>query len=562
MITKYKENIYFRHIFCFTIVYFAAHWFLLVATGRWWDDWVYADKNWDYMLEVFTQSSIPFHAVINAGLWIFPDGFNRILTFIYFYIGAILFYCILRKVNLFSKEACFWITLLYIVIPINDARITWICYGYSLGLFLFWVAFYLGTLWKEYTGKKRIIIRTLSVFLLMVSFDTESIMLLTLIILFYFYYFELREDWKWKEIRDNIKKLVMAVIHHIDYLVAPIVWYVGSKILFPGYGIYGGHSYIYWDDLKEIIINSPRNAYATFKNIWNSYVNLLGNTKVAMIVVLILLIYIACASFRKLKVKSQSGELAESFLKVCGMTLLGIIVFYIGFFPYVVKRNAPIENIYTNGRDTLLLGIGTAVILYYGLRIFLRSKVRQAANIILISVGVFHFNFIYLDWQEAYYQQLQLQHAIAESDEIKNNDTFLIMYKGALLSPTYYQTNGNSWAATGEQTRYYMTTTDMLYGLIEMNEDTWSLNAYGMNEYDYGDKTIDGIIFVDYTDIGKRTLIRQKINELFDKDEFNEWIDDLTNVKYVSLTKEDSDNLLQLYVEGKLNDSVIYEMYY
>lgn len=562
MISKYKENTYFRHIFWITVVYFAAHWFLLIATGRWWDDWVYADKNWEYLWEVFKQSSLPLHALINAGLWAFPDGFYRIITFVLFFVGAIFFYKILRKIDLFSEDACFWITLLYIVIPVNDARIMWICYGYSLGLFMYWLAFYLGTLWKEYTGIKRIVIRGLSVFFLLVSFDTESIMMLTFLILFYFYYMELKDDWKWKEIQGNIRKLMLAVVHHIDYLFAPIVWYVGTKLLFPGYGMYGGHSYIPWDELAGIIINSPRNAYETFKRICYTYINLLKDSRVVAIIAVVLIIYIILLIINRLKIRRHYAVLSENILKNCGMTILGAIVFFIGFFPYAVKRNAPISNIYTGGRDALLLGIGTAIVLYYFIQLLFRNKVNKAVIITLISAGVIHFNLTYLDWQEAYYQQLQLQQAIKKSDEIKQNNTFMVMYRGAQICTSFYQTNGNSWAATGEQTRFYMTGTRDLSELINMNDETWFLNAFGMNQYEYGDKTIDGIIFVDYTDIGGRTVFEKKFHELFYKDAFESWIEEMTNVKYTPITKEESDYILESYMNGKLDDSMIYEMYY
>lgn len=562
LISKYKENTCFRHIFWLTVVYFAAHWFLLIATGRWWDDWVYADKNWDYLLEVYMQSSLPLHAIINAGLWIFPDGFYRIITFVLFYGGAIFFYKILRKIDLFSEDACFWIASLYVVIPVNDARITWICYGYSLGLFMFWLAFYLGTLWKEYSGAKRILVRILSVYFLLISFDTESIMLMTVLILLYFYYRDLKDGWKWRTICINIKKMILAAVHHIDYLCAPIVWYFGSKLLFPGYGVYGGHSYIPWNGLVGIILNAPRNAYQTFRTILGTYMNLIKTPKVTKIVVLILIVYIVVLLLKKWKGIEYYKETCEKISKDLGLVILGMFIFFIGFFPYGIKRNAAVTNIYVEGRDSLLLGIGVAIILYYGIHIFLRSKINKVAVIILISVGVIHFNFVYLDWQESYYQQLQLQHAIVESDEIKDNNTFLVMYKGAMISSAFYQTNGNSWAATGEQTRYYISGTAELSGLIGMNEDTWMLNAYGMNEYDYRDKTIDGIIFVDYSDISRKTILREKVCELFNKEAFDLWIDEITNIKYVPLTEAESDTILQLYMDGQLNDPMIYEMYY
>lgn len=563
MIKKFKENIKFRHIMWLSIVYFASQWFLLIATGIWWDDWVYADKNWNYLYEVFMQSSLPLHAYINAGLWMLPNGFNRIITFILFYVGAIFLYEILRKIDLFSEEACFWITLLYVVMPINDSRITWICYGYSLGLFMFWLAFYLAALWKEKTGVKRIVLRILSVVFLLVSYDTESIMMLTFLILFYFYYFDLNDEWEWREVGKNIKKVLFSVVKHIDYLIAPIIWYVLDKALFPGYGIYGGHSYLPWNDLLSIILHSPLNAFFTLKGIIHTYFDLLKNSKVLVMVFIILIAYIVVLIVQNKKIKNEKTSKQDSFFMNCRMAILGAVFFFLGFFPYAVKRNSFIETTGVGGRDSMLLGIGLAILLYYGAYALLREKIGKVTIIILILLGIVHFNFMYLDWQEDYYQQLQLQQEFVSNDEVKNNDTFLVMYRGqSLVENCFYQTNGNSWAVLGDQKRFFMCGVKNMYFLVNENENTlWLLNAYMMNEYDYGDRVIDGIIFVNYSEMDFRTVLKAKWNEIFNQDNFIQWIKDIRNIKYVSITKEESDNLIQLYNNGLLYDSMIYEMY-
>lgn len=563
MLSKFKDDKRIRHIILLTFTYLAAQWFLLVVSGRWWDDWVYANKNWDYLFEVYRQSSLPLHAIINAGLWIFPDGFYTIITFFLFFAGSIVLYNLLGRIECFTEDAQLWITLLYIVIPINDARITWICYGYSLGLFLFWLSFYFAVIWKQAQGKKRVIFRVLSVFLLLVSFDTESIMMLTVLILLYFYYEDLRVDFYCKEVLVNLKKLAKSVIIHIDYLMAPILWNILDKTLFPGYGpLYDGHSDIAWDSLPSIIMNSPRNAWDTLKNIFDSYVNLLKNSRIVlyfMVVIIVICAIKTVIDYHKTKGKDESHRF---FMKDAIMLILGLGIFFLGFFPYAVKRNSAIWNIYTSGRDSLLLGAGTAILLYYGLSVFFRHRVAKIIMISLVCLGIIHFNYIYLDWQESYYQQVQLQHEIAQNDDIKNNNTFLTMHRGALISSAFYQTNGNSWAATGEETRFYMSGTADLPKLISMTKDSMYLQAWGMKEYECGEKVIDGILFVDYTDIGRKTVLKQKLNEVFDKPSFNKWIDDIKNIKYVALPRKESDNILKLYNSGELTDQMIYDMYY
>lgn len=551
-----------RHILWITLVYFAAHGFLLVATGCWWDDWVYADKNWEYLFEVSKQSSLPSVAILDAGLWLFPDGFYRMLVFIVFYAGAIFFYKILNTVDLFTKKSCLWITLLYIIMPVNDARITWICWPYSFGLFAYWFAFYLSTIWINKRGKKRIALRVLSVFLLMISFTLESLMLMTLVILVYFYYRELKDDWNWKEIWCNIKKILKVVLHYLDYLIVPIAWYFGNKMLFPKYGVYGGHSYIPWSDLISITIHSPYNALVTLCNIMNNFTRITLNLR-RVIFVLTIIIYFGFVS-RKRKKSFADQDSEEVSWKNFVYAIYGAIIFFLGFFPYCVKRNAAIESTYTVGRDAILLGIGLSIMLYFGLQLVLKNMFVEVSCIIVILLGIVHFNLIYLDWQEDYYQQMQLQSGIIHTEEIIDNNTFLVMYQGQNACACFYQTNGNSYAATGEQTRYYMSGTVGLEDLKKMDENTWILNAYGMNEYDYTDKSIDGIIFFDYTDLGALTLLKEKWDELFNKNEFNEWISEMSrsSMKYVPLSQEESDHIWELYDDNELTDALIYEMYY
>lgn len=95
------------HLFWISIVYLLTHGFLLIATGRWWDDWVYADKNWEYLYEVMLQSSNPLLAFLDASTWLFPDGFYRILVFAWFYIGTVTLYFIFRKMALWDDKTSF-----------------------------------------------------------------------------------------------------------------------------------------------------------------------------------------------------------------------------------------------------------------------------------------------------------------------------------------------------------------------------------------------------------------------------------------------------------------------
>ena len=563
MIKKYQSSDTFRHMLWITVVYVLSQWFLLVATGMWWDDWDYANKDWDHLLDVFMQSSLPLHAFIDASTWFFPDGFYRVITFLLFYCSSGIVYLILRRIPLFKSEDCMWITLLYVIIPINDARIMWICYGYSLGLFLFWFSFYLTAIWKSMTSRKnKILLRFSAIIIMLISYDTESIMMLTILILFYLYYIDLGTEWDWKEWRNNIINLLRECVRYMDYLLAPIIWYIVSKLLFPGYGEYAGHSYINFADLPGIILRSPYYALCTLKGILNNFYCVLANNIVMFLIIFLTLLicYIVNNNFLKKEMKIENRHI--NLNNCLGMLVLGTLFFYIGFFPYAVKRDYSLQSTLLHGRDTMLLGIGTAFLLYYGIHFFFRKEVYNVLIVFIIGLGIVHFNSVYLTWQESYYQQLQFQTEIIENEEIMDNNTFLVINSNMAINIANYQSSGNSWTVTGETTRYYMNGVNSLATLFATDNDSIKFNYFSLADYDYSDQTIDGIIFANYKKMSKSTILKQKWNELFDKVEFQKWIEESKDFQYITITPNESENIRSLYLNGELSNEAIYSAYY
>lgn len=549
LVNKYKTDETFKHILWITVVYVLAQGFLLAATGTWWDDWVYVNKDWNHLLEVYLQSSLPLQAYINASLWLLPDGAYRILVFIYFYVGSLLVYAIMKKIDVFSSEAAFWITLLYITVPINDARITWICYGYSLGLLSFWVAFYLVTLWQGKKGKKAVIMRALSLIVLVFSFNTESIMLMTLIILLYLYYERLKDGWEWRAVGINIKEFFKAVLYYIDFLLAPIVFYFGKHMLFPGYGMYGGHNYVDWNALPGLILHSPIYAAQTLRNLISRY--LFSKRTALIVLVVVVLCYLLASYIRRHKITANT-EADMQYGEAVKMLLVGMLCFFSGFFAYMIRCNGAFGTAGTSGRHSLLLGIGTALILYYLADIVLRKEMRKVVFVSLIIIGICYFNSRYLMWQEDYYQQLRFQAEVTENQDILDNDTFLeIGYDSPFYN--YHQLNGNSYAATGEETRYYMRI-DLLPDFPDINEDSWYLTADCMRDWDYSpdNKHLDGIILFNNMPISNSEVIKLKLKELFDKEAFNKWIAETRDITFIPVTKEESDAIIEASQDGTL----------
>ena len=552
---KYKTSELFRHIFWITIVYVFAQGFLLVVSGIWWDDWGFVNKDWDHLREVFLQSGIPLQAYIDASLWFLPDGAYRILVFFYFYIGSLLVYAIMKKIDAFSSEAAFWVTLLYITIPINDARITWICYGYSLGLFSFWIAFWLVTLWQGKNGKKAIVLRGLSLVILVFSYNTESIMLMTLVILLYLYYEKLKDGWIWNEVGANIRNFFKAVLCYMDFLLAPIVFYFGKEILFPTYGNYSGYRNVDVAALPGLILHSPIYACKTMMYLLSNYIFALLNYTVLIVLAVTVLCYLI-VSYMCWRKKLKKKDVDMSYKDDAIMLLVGMFCFFSGFFAYVIYCNGAFATAGAGGRHSLLLGIGTAIIFYYVADIIFRREVRKMMLVLCIVLGVCHFNLTYLDWQKDYYHELRFQAEIAENQNILNNDTFLYLD----YSQVFYVPNAISYEATEEESRFYLSL-DRLSVLPDVDEDSEYLTGYHMRDWNYSteNRHLDGILLFNNAPISNSEVIKLKLKELLDKDAFNKWISETKNITFIPVTREESDAIVAASQDGTLTRNNIFD---
>ena len=562
---KCSKDINIRNIVIISIVYFAAHWFLLVATGTWGDDWAYADKDWTYLYEAMRQSSVPLDAYLAASTWLFPDGFNRVLVFGWYYLIALLFYFIVRKMECIGENASLWIGCLFCIIPVNDARIQWINYNYAVGFAFFLLGIYIAVINLDRKSKKYRVLRLLSLLALFVGYSfLQSTMVYAILLVCYLGYVELKNEWKWGEIGANLKKLSGVVIRNMDYLLEPVLWYIGDKLLFPGYGGYEGVYSVKWGSVLGILVNSPYCFYKTIRRMLSSFDKTLSISAVTPVLLIIGIAGYYTYLFANRAKKNSTSSMDKEKKRISFiMIIVGAIISFFGYFPYVVKIGSAIvlENDYTAGRHTILLGMGVAIILYYAVDIIFRDHISQAIFISVIAMGIVHFNCVYMDWQEAYYQEQQIEHEIVQNDRILSNNTFLVVLNNEVHHSVYpFRFNGASWAATGDKKRIYLIGASELERLRDLNDDTWYRSAF-ITDYEYDDGSLDGIIFADFTRIDRGDIFRQKFNELFDYSEYSSWIDKTKSIQFVPLTKSESDGLVDLLYEGKLDDELIVDMY-
>lgn len=223
------------------------------------------------------------------------------------------------------------------------------------------------------------------------------------------------------------------------------------------------------------------------------------------------------------------------------------------------KNSGLYKMIMGGGRDALLLGLGTAILIYYLICLVFNKNFCKIAFITIIVLGICHFNLKYIDWQENYYQQLQFEQEVRQNEDIQNGTTFLCLYENPALDASFYQLNGNAFVATGEQTRFFMCGIEDLANMIELDENSWYLNAYNMKEYDPTNMALDGVILINNEPISTGIVLKQKWNEIFHKDKFYEWINRIRDIKYFPVNQEQSNAIVEAFQSGILNENNIFD---
>lgn len=265
-------------VIALTLIYVISHWLLCVISGQWWDDWGIWLHSLEELKVLFWEMGLPWEAYnLLSVMWI-PNWGYRIVVFLLFLITGLLFYGILCKVDFFTEEDAFWIAAIAVTVPVNDARSTLICYGYSLSLVLFMTAFFIVVKLREMSGRRKTMMRILSLLLLLYSYTMESLLVFTGLIWLYLFYTVWRENSE-KRITENIFAFFRS---GWDYFIVPFAFFIIKNIFFKPYGRYANYNSVTFRSLVTGIWRSPLAAINTGLIICRSYVKQIGYISLLM----------------------------------------------------------------------------------------------------------------------------------------------------------------------------------------------------------------------------------------------------------------------------------------
>lgn len=358
---------------------------LLFSKAYFWDDWlIYYSKSTAGTKDALQQVG---YWSINGILQVDvlgrrPELFRIITIACFFFAGWCLFH-ILSTVKILSTEQVRLITILFLILPINSARVSMSVFVYSYSFLFFYLAWYL------LVTKHSRFVWLLSIPLFLLSFNTVALIAFFVVPCAHLLYMKLSVP--------TANKRVAYVSSALFATLAPLYWIIDRRY------------------------NPPQGAYLTMYT----------PQKLGMLRALLLLF--ACAGLIFWYWKSHKGGTSES--KRYAIIVAGITITVIGASPYIVGGHlvdisdwliafVPRSSEW-DSRHQLLLGLGLSVTIA-GVVGSIDSTFKRQGLAVFFGLCVL-WNATYM---QSYYldalKQDQIIVALRKSDELKNSRIVMI----------------------------------------------------------------------------------------------------------------------------------------
>jgi hypothetical protein len=491
-----NKNFYLLFIF-----YLIAHGgILLIPNAIYWDDWSIYRVAPEVILDTFSQAGTMFNfagylhiSLLSIGPWIYKG-----LTFLLMFASGLLLNQILKRYISLQSEYKFFIVLLFLVLPFNIARVALIDFGYTLGYFLFFLAW---MLMDRY--------RATALVLFFLSFNINSLLV--------FYALPILDALYRSGLGSSLKSMSKFVIERIDYMLLPFVYFFIKIYFFSPSGNYKGYNENY---SVRNLLDSSITQYYDFLNLFK----IIAHPGYVGIGLCVLLSVITFWLIRK-----QKFDWVGSVRASWGGLALGFVALFLGVFPYWIIGKAPIFYEWAS-RHQLLMPLGSAIIIVGLLSIIGRFREYAQNNsiyalvptflnrvIISIIVGIsLAFNVsayagFYGDWQK----QKQLVHLFSNNQDIQRAGLIIVEdmtedINGLKRRYRFYEWNALMQVAFGNETRFVVPRRDY-NAYISGKLDKTFQNQYKAGSF-HKDNRLDPI-FVEIN-LNPAKSFKQKIEDI------------------------------------------------
>jgi hypothetical protein len=500
---------------------------LLNYNGIYWDDWALHGHSFETINNMFLEAvgnaayptSLLHYSLLNTFNGVI--GY-RLLTIGLLFLSGIFIYKILKNIGSLSNEDRFFIVLFFLIAPLYSAKVALIHFPYTFYITIFFFALYLLSKSLNALG---IIKRIFILFLFFTTFLVNSLIVFYGIVLIYIFYIKYFTDAKHLH-----KDFFVFCKQNIDFIILPIVFFMIKLIYFVPSGLYAGYNKIGFGNILNFDLYEKTFNLSFIEPLAVS----LKNISPSLIILFIVFFLLSNIFFR------QNNEMKNNIF----FFILGVIIFFLGAFPYIAVNKIPQLNGWHSGHQ-LLLPLGFSFILYFGIIIitvlFNFKKIINYIVFFILSISFLVFQIedgisYNIDWL---YRQSIIEN-FKNYNIIKENNTFIVkvnlnkkLAKNRTLG--FLEFNGMAKKSFNTEERFFVRNENELniYKHYKVHKQ-YNFSSWKESEPIY--LTIDDVSenrFNKGTISSIRYLLKLKYLELFDKESFKKEIVKLVEIKQI-----------------------------
>ena len=509
------------------IFYTIAFGGIVFNTGIYYDDWTLFQSTTKTIIDMYKETGWVFWGYFHQLIQSLPFAvvWYRIITFAAYLLSALCLYKILATIRIITSSDRLWIVLFFVFFPINFSRIGAVNTSYAICYFFFFAAFWLLSM---YLHTRQIGVRIAAVILFALSFSTSSFLTFYSLVLLYIFYIEATNQ-------PIVQNVLRRIGRYSDFLLLPCIFWGVKSLFFKSYGLYAGYNKVRLEYIKTMVLTIHQVLYHSFIAPIMYAIELVF--KDAQLPIFLGFLVLIIVVFRQFAQKIQYPRSIQYDRADVIFLMLGAWAWFIAVFPYCAVKKMP-QLFDWADRHALLVPLGAACILFYGIKICVGSSMRNAIYAFFIALFI-TANFLgYLDWQRDAFKQLSLIEQIKSSDIIKKNTTLLVQDNTADLNAMqrkyfFYEYTGMLKQVFGDETRLMIDVYDFLKRFPENIQQRIAYPQYHIQHYHIRRPDYKILIFYGDYPMTRTNAIRLTIQRFVAPEQFHANIKNILRFEYV-----------------------------
>ncbi len=508
-------------LFFITVIYFITFGIILLNEGIFFDDWVIFHADNAAIMKQMRQVGMPWLGYYNLILFSFNNMLVcRAVVFFCYLFSALFLYGVLKTIPAIEAGERFFITLFFMLFPVNFARLPQSTSHYAVSYFLFYLGLFS---LSRYLFKRNLMVRILALASFFFSFfSLPSLLVFYGIVLLFIAYTE-RANSK------TIKGALFLAAGYLDFLAAPVIFWVIKIIFFKPYGLYAGHNEINVPNFFTALYKLNGTFYASFMGPLGEALRSPSSNYLPIIMLALFIsifVYRICFVWRGGKVGKN-----DFFL-----LFFGFFAFVIGVYGYLVVNKMPISSEWYS-RFQILVPLGAGFIIVYSVKALFSNTGRVFVYSLLLVLFVFTNFREYLNYQKDWFKQLALIENFKDSEVVKSNTAFVFKDRTMDLNFRYrtyyfYEFAGLMKLAFGDERRFGTVIRADFSGTTEKNI---KLGHYNCGEFRMQNPQYEVIIDYGQYKLGYSNTLKLLVLKLAQSTKFKENIKNIIRLEYAAL---------------------------